>query len=77
MKKLIQNPLKSNITFHFDNLMISNGGKNSSKMIILRHAQSLFNNEITKIEEKKNLMNESEFKKRLAEIRFSSEFLDS
>lgn len=76
MKKRIQNPLKSSIILHSDNLIVNIGKKMASKIILMRHAESHFNYEINKIEKLHTSMIDSEYKKRKADIRFSSKFLD-
>jgi broad specificity phosphatase PhoE len=75
MKKLVINPLKSLTKVHSErmmNLSIPNG----TQIILMRHAESVFNYEIKNIEKLKPNMLESDFKKITSEIRFSKELLD-
>jgi len=76
MKKLVLNPLKSSIVSSSYNLIQNRGLSSISKIFIMRHAESHFNSEIKKLENAKNTMNESDYEKLKADIRFSKEFID-
>jgi len=70
MRKLLQNPLRTNLK------KLTGNSQNSSSIILVRHAESLFNSEISKLKQFKNTLNHSEYEDSHHKIRFNQDLID-
>jgi broad specificity phosphatase PhoE len=72
MKRLLNNPLKTMFKPHNQHGSIMS----NSNILLMRHAESIFNKQINQLDNHKSNLSMSEYKRNKSDIRFSKELLD-